>query len=1042
MSAHRSVIGLLVVSLCVVVMFLSLVWDASAQMPDGHDQPPSPPIVEPVRGPGLSRQAMPVELDASTGDSSVPVGEPGLSFSYVRTFGESEVAYIADAQYLNFPYGIGTVGNSVWIGEQWGNRLLSYDSAGALQKEFGRARFPNSYEDTSFWEIVDVTQDSAGNIWVVDMSSNRVVKLSSSGKKLIELGEWWTEGSSNSQFIDPIGVAFDANGNVYVSDGAPFWSRDRGNHRIQVFRSDGSYLTTIGQTGVCGSSNDQLCGPRHIAIFGAQLYVPDANNNRVQVFDISNPLSPSFAATIGGLNNPSGVAVDATYIFVADTDNNQVQVFDRNTRNHVTTIGTGWGIDNDQFKRPTDVAVDDAGYLYVADWVNNRVQRFVNSGNSWNYARTYGTTGIPYVTDGNHFNNPSGVAVGYDGSIYLTEDSGHRLVKLDANGTLQWTVGAAGVKGDWDDSNDRFNNPDDVAVDNNGRVYVASRWHGRVQIYNPDGSFHASVENLNCPGGVTIGPNGYLYIANTCNHIVNIFDTALSPLGTLGEIGVSGVDNAHFNMPEDVAIDSSGNIYVSDQQNHRVQVYSPLRAYIRTLGMTGVQGDDFGYLAGPDELFIDAADRLYVADAWNNRVQVFDKGGKYLTTIGGSWGSRTGQFRGPSGVAVDRAGNVYVADLSNHRIQKFASGVSGWVQVNINGFGERQNSDIEALIGWNGHLYAGTANWGGNGAQLWRTNDNITWTPVITNGFGFTRTEGISHMAEFGGQLYASTWADQIVGGQVWRSADGTNWVQVVSQGFGDPTNGEVTHMAVFSDTLYASTWSYTSTHGAEIWHSSTGDAGDWTQVAANGFGDAGNYGVVTMKEVNGSLYAGTRSRLDNGADIWRYDGSAWTPVITDGFGYTTTYDISALEVFGSYLYAGTGRYDGSTQSYPGGHIWRCAQSSGCDEAANWSLVIDNGFGNPDNVNIEAFAVLEGQFYAVAYNHLSTGVEVWRTSDGASWEQVDVAGFGDSNNYGTHWGNSVAVHNGHLYLGTYNPANGGEVWLFLHNRTYLPALAR
>lgn len=977
----------------------------------------------------------------SASAASIPLGQPGLSYRYVQTFGKTGVAYITDTQHLNFPYGIGTDGNSVWIGEQWGNRILKYDSTGNFQMQFGCARAPDDCpEDTEFWEIVDVAGDGGGNIWVVD-ASNRVVKLDSSGNRILALGEMWVEGNDNQHFVDPMSVAFDASGNVYVSDGAPFWDRGRGNHRIQIFQSDGTYLATIGQTGVCGSGNNQLCGPRHIAIYGTELYVADAGNDRVQIFDITNPVSSTYTATIGSLNNPSGVAVDANYIYVADTWNNQVQVFDRTTRAQVATIGTGWGTGNDQFKDPTDVAVDAAGNLYVADWVNTRIQQFSRSGSTWNYVRTYGVTGVPYVTDGTHYNSPTGVAIAGDGSIYLTEEYGHRLVKLNPDGTPIWTVGAAGVKGDWDSSNNRLDNPDDVALDASGRVYVADRWHGRVQVYNPDGSYYATVDNLDCPGGVGIGPNGYLYVADSCNHTVKIYDTSLALTATLGTPGGAGTDNAHFDWPEDVAVDSDGTIYVSDQGNHRVQVFDANRQYVRTMGETDVSGSDFAHFNNLNGLFVDANHRLYVADDWNNRVQVFDKDGNYLTTIGGNWGNQIGQFRGAHGVAVDSAGNVYVADNDNHRIQKYTPGVPGWQQMNINGFGERDNR-ISTLTPFGGNLYAGTFNHGGNGAQLWRTTDGLTWTSVITNGFGNSANVGIDHLLEFNNQLYAGTWANEVNGGEIWRSSDGLNWTRVVNQGFGDPTNGEVMRFGVFDGQLYAGTWSWTTTHGTEIWRSATGNANDWTRVVSNGFGDADNIAILTMKEFNGALYVSTYSGKNspNGADIWRTtDGIIWTPVITDGFNYTGTYTINALESFGGYLYAGTGRYDLNTQSYPGGQIWRCSAASGCDEPSDWGVVVSDGFGNADNAGMQLI-VLDNQLYAVVYNP-QTGMEVWRTSNGTQWTQVGFAGLGDSNNHGAYWNNSITVYNNRLFIGTTNWANGGEVWMMLRH-IFLPLVLR
>jgi len=430
---------------------------------------------------------------------------------------------------------------------------------------------------------------------------------------------------------------------------------------------------------------------------------------------------------------------------------------------------------------------------------------------------------------------------------------------------------------------------------------------------------------------------------------------------------------------------------------------------------------------------LDANDRLYVADEWNNRIQVFDKDGNYLTTIGGSWGSRTGQLRGAHGVAVDSAGNVYVADYSNHRIQKFAPGVPGWVQSNINGFGDQQNLAVTALASFGGWLYAGTWNSGGNGAQLWRADSS--WAAVTTDGFGDPTNYRINHLVEFQGHLYAGTanWDSTIqntLGGQIWRSSDGLNWTTVISQGFGDPTNGDIFRLAVFSDTLYASTWSWTSTHGTEIWRSTTGDAGSWEQVS-DGFGDVRNRTVLSFEVFNGCLYAGTynldpTTYISTGGEVWRSaTGNAgdWVQVNADGFGNPDNRYVRSFAAFKSYLYAGT------SNPTSGGQMWRCSAASGCDENSDWQQVISNGFGNTNNTSIDSLIVFDNMLYAMTYNGI-TGAEVWcsKTGDPGDWEQVGFAGFGDSNNYFSYWDGAMAVSSNRLYIGTYNPANGGEVW--------------
>ncbi|OUC09787.1 hypothetical protein RY27_00725 [Litorilinea aerophila] len=1005
------------------------------------------------------------------GSAAIPLGQPGMSFRHVQTFGVTREPFIETNDHFYWVEGIGTIGNAVWIGDLLAHRAVKFDANGNFIAQIGKAGIID-HTGTPLARVTDVAEDGSGNVWVVAAEASHVVKYDSSGNRVAELGDAWDPGSSNDRFENPISIALDNSGNIYISDSG-YWDSGYGNNRVQVFDSSGNYLATIGG-GTCGTGITQLCRPRGIAVYNDRLYVADANNHRVQIFNIANPSAPTYAGTLGvtgssGSGNnrfqrPQGVAADAGFIYVADTENHRVQVFDRNSLAYVATIGGSYGTGNHQFKYPTDVAVDAGGNIYVADYGNKRVQQF---NNSRVYQRTYGTTGDSYVESNDRFYYSEGVAVGPDGSIYVVESYGHRLVKLSAAGAPQWTVGEAGQPGN---DNAHFGHLNDVAVGPDGRIYTVESWgtarympgaNHRLQIFNPDGSYvggfgsHGSGNNqFNAPGGLGFDFNGNLYIADTDNHRVQIYNSQLAYVATLGVTGQAGSDNAHFNRPYDVAVDKDGYIYVADEGNDRIQVFDSNRQYVRTLGGGGM-GSDFGYFAGygPHHLAIDSQGRLYVADTGNNRVQVFDNfanANAYLTTIG-TGGRKSGQFTTLMGIAVGPDNSVYTSEIhNNHRIQKFAPGVPGWKQVNLNGFGERANEGIGGMAPFGNHLYAGTYNFGGNGAQLWRMDTSGAWSPVMTNGFGDSTNVGVSHLVEFNGQLYAGVWnrtssPPYTNGGEIWRSSNGVSWSQVVNQGFDNPFNGEIIHLTVFDGQIYASTRSFTNTHGAEIWRSSTGNPGDWQQVAADGFGDTNNAAVMTLQEFNGALYAGTRSRIGpgrDGADLWRsVDGLNWAPVITNGFAYTGTYDIAALAVFQDYLYAGTGRYDFATNSYPGGQIWRCSQTSGCDEPADWEMITGNGFGNANNINFSGFVVHDGYLYTFPYN-LETGMEVWRSSDGVSWERVGEGGLGDSNNQGTYWNNSIAVFQERLIVGTYNQANGGEAWLFLHNRVYLPVTVR
>jgi hypothetical protein len=999
------------------------------------------------------------------------LGKPGLSFRYVQTFGVTEEPFIETNDHFYWVEGVGTVGNHVWIGDHLAHRVLKFDASGNFLSQIGKAGVID-YTGTPLDRITDVAEDSSGNVWVVDAEASHVVKYNSSGQKIGELGQAWNPGSANNRFENPISIAFDSAGNIYVSDSG-YWGSDYGNNRVQVFDSSGNYLATIGG-GACGTGNTQLCWPRHIAVYGNRLYIADADNHRVQIFDITTPSAPVYAGTLGvtgspgsgnnQFNEPQGVAADANYVYVADTENHRVQVFDRNTLAYVATIGGSYGTGDNQFKYPTDVAVDAAGNIYVADFGNKRVQQF-NS--SRVYQRTYGTTGVSYVAANDRFYYPEGVAVGPDGSIYVVEGYGHRLVKLSEAGVPQWTVGAAGQPGS---DNAHFGYLYDVAVGPDGRIYTAEGWgtahympgaNHRLQIFNPDGSYYGSFGGygsgnyqFDAPRGIAFDHNGNLYIADTGNHRVQIYNNQFVHVATLGVTGISGSDNTHFTNPFDVAVDSNGYIYVTDEGNDRVQVFDSNRQYVRTIGGGGT-GNDFGHFSGwgPHHIAVDSQGRLYVVDSGNSRVQVFDNfanGNAYLTTIGGSGGTQPGRFSNVVGVAIGPDDSVYTSETdNNHRIQKFAPGVPGWKQVNINGFGERRNTWISSLVSFKDRLYAS-----GYQAYVWRMEPDGTWNAVNDLSFGDSTNVEIDAMAVFSDHLYAATFTFicddpdcdnwHTNGPQFWRTANGTTWENVTPPGSIGTDYRWVPTMVSLGGYLYAALdRGDQNTLGAEIWR--TADGQTWQQIASSGFGDPYNTGVLSLAEYNGYLYAGTRHGdwQDDahpngplGGEVWRYDGSTWTRVNDPGFGDVEAHRVERLIVFNNALYAYVSRVGGTSK---GAEVWRCTASL-CNSQSDWQKVADNGFGNPQNQYIFSGAVAGGYLYAAVQNE-TTGVQVWRTADGVNWEPAAIPGLGDSNNVYV-WLNAMVDYNNRLFIGTWNNANGGEVWLFLHNRIYLPLVLK
>lgn len=357
-------------------------------------------------------------------------------------------------------------------------------------------------------------------------------------------------------------------------------------------------------------------------------------------------------------------------------------------------------------------------------------------------------------------------------------------------------------------------------------------------------------------------------------------------------------------------------------------------------------------------------------------------------------------------------------------VRIYGRGTPGWRQVNVNGFGDRWVEAVTSFATFDGALYAG-AGYRDTGGHLWRMDASGSWTPVTVNGFGNPLNQAVADLTAFGGRLYASTvrvdpdWQG-LTGGQIWRAPAGGVWEPVVSDGFGNASNSEL-EMGVFSNTLYAATWSYTATTGIEIWRSPTGDSGDWERVVSNGFGDGGNFGAIGLTAFDNALYVGTANRA-TGGQVWRsVNGSDWAQVNASGYYTSANMAVLSFQAFGGALYAGT------FNMVSGAEVWRC--TSPCAAPGDWTQVMSGGFGDPKNGQIPALMIFKDALYAATSNY-STGMEVWRTTDGIHWNQVGQTGFGDSNNatpYGPH---SMVVLNSRLYVGTMHQANsGGQVWV-------------
>jgi DNA-binding beta-propeller fold protein YncE len=255
-----------------------------------------------------------------------------------------------------------------------------------------------------------------GAIYVLDTGNNRVAVFDTSGRVL---DAWGEPGAEPGQFNEPWGIAVD-NEFVYVAD---TW-----NHRVQKFTLDGELVTTFGQLGMLAElgadSGGYFFGPRSIALLSDnRLAVTDTGNHRIQVFDREG----SYLSTEGSqgpqpgqFNEPVGLAMGDGTIYLADTWNARIQLF---TEDFVPLLQ--WPIDGwegESTENKPYLTVNGEGHVFVTDPENQRILIFDSDGN---YLGRFGQDG----TSIERFGLPNGVAVDGEGNVYVADARNNRIVR-------------------------------------------------------------------------------------------------------------------------------------------------------------------------------------------------------------------------------------------------------------------------------------------------------------------------------------------------------------------------------------------------------------------------------------------------------------------------------------------------------------------------------------------------------------------------------------------------------------------------------------
>ncbi len=337
--------------------------------------------------------------------------------------------------------------------------------------------------------------------------------------------------------------------------------------------------------------------------------------------------------------------------------------------------GLGWTL-----RKPTSVTTDPAGLNLTStteynETTGNVVATKSPAGSSQtvappSYSGAFGSEG----SGSGQFKDPEGVATDASGNVWVVDMENSRIEKFSGSGSFSATYGSGGTGGG------QFSKPQGIAISQGtGGVYVSDTANNRVEKFSSTGTFELAIG-----WGVKDGKSEMETCATGC------------------KAGLAGTGNGQLHEPTGLALDSKGDIWVADEANARVQEFSPAGEY---LSQFGSKGSGNGQFNAPSALAVSEGE-IYVADTGNSRIEVFSPSGTYLNQFGSS-GAGQGQFNRPAGIAVNpNSGDLYVSDTNNYRMQEFTPAGKYLTEAGSWGTGKGQfHSPVGMAINAAGDLY-------------------------------------------------------------------------------------------------------------------------------------------------------------------------------------------------------------------------------------------------------------------------------------------------------------------------------------------------
>jgi uncharacterized protein (TIGR03437 family) len=469
-----------------------------------------------------------------------------------------------------------------------------------------------------------VLVDSGGVIYIADTGNDWIRVLTPDGTLSIYAGLDTSTTASpfgsagdptiakNARLTTPTSLAMDAAGTLYFVE----------PNRIRQITSNGKIAPFAG-TGIYGGSGDGgLARFANIKVQGIatdrhnNLLIADGDDNRVRIVTAADGIIDTVAGNGLAAFVPRGLAVKGNYLYFSDSNNNRVRRLDLVTQEISLVAGNGaadYSGDGGpalsaSLMTPRGLAFDPSGNLYIADSGNHRVAKVGTDGNINTVAGTgtASTTGDGLAATAATLNAPAAVAADSSGNLYISEQSGNVVRKVNTGGIIS-TVAGTGTAGAPDSEqgialNQKLNGPQGLACDSAGGLLIADSNNHRIRRLSPDGTIAtvagtgagfsgdgglATSATLRGPNAVQVDQAGNLYISDASNYRIRRVGTdgVISTVAGNGSSGYNGDGSPataySLNGASAIVPAPSGcSVYIADTSNLRIRQLWPAIDYI------------------------------------------------------------------------------------------------------------------------------------------------------------------------------------------------------------------------------------------------------------------------------------------------------------------------------------------------------------------------------------------------------------------------------------------------------------------------------